>query len=362
MQPHRLSIGDTYVQPEPTVIGASDADCGELQSLTALPEAWSHPCSVDELIKAVFDHFTNLAALEEQNACARQSDTIVKQNRRNTYLDIKKRRLWEAQSQKFLKRRADVAKALSVNALYSVVAMQHLLALDAKDICVGVEQRCFDDRCTKGVNDQFLLDASRGRYCVDGSVFHYAESHEEETEEAFVQRLVDAVRTLVPPELLTSVTSVMSQSGLAALERAGLCSVAVSGGKQDVDYMLAPNSDGLEGVIVKLQVSRKGFKAYMRDEDSEEPSSCDSTSSIRKAATLTFGVDGVVDVVDLVEEIKVLRDGELLPSESLCRVIVFEKSTHESILNRAWRATARRCMQRAARCTDRCRGARRWAQ
>jgi len=344
------------MQPQPTVIGASDVDLGELQGLTAKSQSWPHPCSVDELITTLFGCLTDLAAKEEQKAVATKCNT-AKQNRRNAYLELKKRCFWEAQSQKFLRIRSDIVHTLSLNALYCAVAMQHLLALDAMDMQLSADQRCSDDTYTEGVSDQFLLDATRGRYSVDGILFHYAESHKQETEEAFIARLVDAVRTLVTPEMLPCVSSAMSQSGLAALERPSLCSIAVSGGIQDVDYMLAPNPDGLGGVLVKLQVHRKGFKAYMKDDNADEPLSCDSASSIRKAATVTYGVDGTVHVIDFMEEINVLRGGELLPLETLCRKISFHQARHQGSSQRVC-ARARRCMRRAVRCADRCRGAR----
>jgi len=345
------------MQPQPTVIGASDVDLGELQGLTAKSQSWPHQCSVDELVATLFGCLADLAANEEQKVVATKRDTTAKQNRRNAYLELEKRCFWEAQSQKFLRIRSDVVHTLPLDALYCAVAMQHLLALDAMDMHLSADQRCSDDAYTEGVSDQFLLDATRGRYSVDGRLFHYAESHEQETEKTFMARLLDAVGTLVPSEMLPCVSSAMSQSGLAALERSSMCSIAVSGGIQDVDYMLAPNSDELGGVLVKLQVFRKGFTAYMKDENVDEPLSCDSASSIRKAATVTYGVDGTVHVIDFMEEINVLQGGELLPLETLFRPVSFRQARQQGSSHRIC-AQARECMRRAVRCTDRCRGAR----
>ena len=91
----------------------------------------------------------------------------------------------------------------------------------------------------------------------------------------------------------------MSQSGLAALERASLCSAAVSGGTQEVEYWHEADPENTEGVLVKLQVCKKGFTEYILA-SSEDPSplSCDSGSMVRKAATVCFSINGEVDSGD----------------------------------------------------------------
>ena len=80
-----------------------------------------------------------------------------------------------------------------------------------------------------------------------------------EAEEAFVSRLTEAVRAATTPQLLGHVTSTISQSGLAALERASLCNIAVSGGVQDIDYTLAADPVHPDGVIVTLRVYRFSY-------------------------------------------------------------------------------------------------------
>merc|ERR1740117_1638765 len=107
--------------------------------------------------------------------------------------------------------------------------MQHLLEIDSEDASLPEDTRRCEDTCVDGVNWQFLLDAARGHYDVSGVAFDYSEVSGGEPEQDFVDRLVGEVRRATSSGLLARVTSAMSQSGLAALERACLCKVVVSG-------------------------------------------------------------------------------------------------------------------------------------
>merc|ERR1712136_347469 len=171
---------------------------------------------------------------------------LEKRNRRDVYLDEERSRSWQDRSKRFLERRHDTLASLSMDSLYSALAMQHFLDLDAADAARPLEMRCSDDGFAGDISDQFHIDAPRGRYTVAGDVFQFRASPGE-TEEDFVTRLTQAVRKIPPPGLLGRVTCTISQSGLAALERASLCSIAVSGGQHKVEYTLEadPVSAGL---------------------------------------------------------------------------------------------------------------------
>merc|ERR1719149_447642 len=98
----------------------------------------------------------------------------------------------------------------------------------------------------------------------------------------------------------------MSQSGLAALERASLCSVGVSGGAQEVEYRHQIDTENADTIIVTLQVCKSGFREYILASSSDpSPVDCDRTSKVRKTATVAFRTSGDVDVVDLIEDIDI---------------------------------------------------------
>ncbi|CAK0846703.1 unnamed protein product, partial [Prorocentrum cordatum] len=179
-----------------------------------------------------------------------------------------------------------------------------------------------EDSFTDGVNSQFFLDASRGRFTVNGEVFCFQDAAGED-EASFVARLEAAVRAVAPAALLERVTTAMSQSGLAALEKASLCTVVVSGGSLSVHYALTADSAGDPGsAVVELGMQRRDFRAYFAGSDDMEPLPSDVGSTMWKetAATVLFRPDGDVDVRELEDgvEIRTLpRAGRLLPAAAL---------------------------------------------
>jgi len=298
------------------------------------------PAALSEtaLLDAVFARLL-AAAKEEHAAVARERlrDSRAKRNRRETYLVAQTRSKWRTRSRRFLQRRRDLLSTLPPAARYGAIFLQHLLEVDASDALLPEHSRRFEDSFTESVSDQFLLDATRGRYEVEGEVFHFAESAADEPESAFLERLLMALRRLVPAALLPCVSMAMSQSGLAALERASLCAAAVSGGRQDVSYALCEDPEQPGGLLVTMQVHRHGFREYVvdsmavlvdDDDDDDGPRPCDSaTSSVRKAATLCYAAAGVVDVVAF-EVVEIRHRGQLVPMESLCKPILPEASLH----------------------------------
>mmetsp|Transcript_29498 Transcript_29498/g.81002 ORF Transcript_29498/g.81002 Transcript_29498/m.81002 type:complete len:392 (-) Transcript_29498:112-1287(-) len=358
---------------EPQVIGrATDVELEELEGLQnlATPELpWPHdrPSNElpDDLVQAVFDSLAAEAEAERrrvEDLQARAGDTPAKRNRRETYLGTAQRREWEGRARSFLERRSDVVRALSTEALYSAVMMQHLLDLDAADTGLPAAQRRSDDAYTGSVNGQFVLDAARGRYTVEGEVFHFAEAEGDEPEEAFVERVTEAVRRLALKQCgewqLERVTTAMSQSGVAALERSGLCRTAVSGGSLQVEYRLDEDLERKEGLVVRLQTRRQGFREYLPGGGGEgvedaTPLPCDATSSLQKTATVAYGPKGDVDVLDFCEDIDIRRNGERLEPELFCTAIPWRPAelagtVQEGTARRRWSLLD--CVQQLCSC------------
>jgi hypothetical protein len=213
----------------------------------------------------------------------------------------------------FFKRREDLLRSMTKLTLYSVLLMQHLLDLDVANVRLPLQQRCSEDTYDDdGVNQQFLLDAARSRYVVAGEVFDFAKACALEPQRVFTNRLVAAVLQTVPGCLVSLVTTAMSQSGCAALERASLHECVVAGGKHEVEYTLV--SDGY-GATVTLQVSKHGFREFFTCSSGDDPCTCDPGSSSVKKATIFFSSADSVDVLDFSEELRIVQDGELLPTE-----------------------------------------------
>lgn len=305
---------------QPRVIGAADAGVEELKTLK---HDWPHDISSQDLIDAVFDHLFTIASSErDRTVRLNLPETVAKRNRRDTYLKPERLAEWRARSEQFLERQKSIASKMSVEMLYSSVAMQHYLDLDCVDAHLPADLRRSEDTYEDGLSQQFLIDAPRGFYVVEGEIFNYADIESGETEAEFTQRLVSAVRRVTPAALVVNVTNAMSQSGLAALERASLCTTAVSGGTQEVNYSLEKDPADPDVVFVSLQVYRHGFREYiLASSDDPSPLSCDAGSIVKKSATVAFGLDREVDVVDLVEDIQIWQEGQLLPMEDLCVAI-----------------------------------------
>mmetsp|Transcript_1372 Transcript_1372/g.3692 ORF Transcript_1372/g.3692 Transcript_1372/m.3692 type:complete len:372 (+) Transcript_1372:96-1211(+) len=299
--------------------GALVAGGTELQELEGLhSEAASqgaHELPAEELVQRLFNSLLTDAEHERQRVERLKQchvEPIARQNRRGLYLDSDQRHVCEERSRQFLARRHDVAATLSMEALYSGLALQHILELEVVNLSLPVESQFSDSSCLDGINEQFLLDAPRTRYCIKGVMFFWASSRTNEGKDAFLARLVDAMRQAAPAKLLPLTTTVMSQSGLAALERASLCSVAVSGGRHEVDFGMELDPNKPNCVIVTMQTRKRGFSEFYAS-TGDDPIECDEASCIRKSAIVELYVDGTVDVVSYSEDINMLRHGEPLP-------------------------------------------------
>mmetsp|Transcript_11489 Transcript_11489/g.23290 ORF Transcript_11489/g.23290 Transcript_11489/m.23290 type:complete len:389 (+) Transcript_11489:90-1256(+) len=367
---------------EPQVIGKADkvdAEPEELRNLAAPDLPWPHDLPVGELepalVQAVFGRLVAEAEAEQARVVELQLeshavDTVAKQNRRKAYLDPERRRHWESRARNFLERRIDVVRGLSTEALYSAVMMQHLLELDAADPGLPADEHCAEDAFENGLNSQFLLDATRGRYIVEGEVFHFADAEGDEPEEAFLVRTANAVRRLTlqrgGTRLLERVTTAMSQSGIAAIERTSLCRTAVSGGSMEVDYRLDEDPGREDGLLVRLQTRRQGFREYMPCSGSggqdSAPLPCDAGSSLQKVASVAYGPTGEVDVLDFREDISIGRGGELLEAELLCAAVPWAPGDSSATAEGAPRWSLMNCMRSlCCRCRSQ-RGPQRQAQ
>jgi len=323
---------------QPSVVGAQDAELEHLTrgqdtvtTLVQLPVAAERSVlSADAVLEALYWSFLSSAEREKlQSQRLKINETAAKQQRREIYLNARRQRTWRKRSKAFLARHPSLPQQVSSRVLYSILAMQHLLERDIVDLSLPAEQRCSEDTYTDdGVNDQFLMDAARGRFVVEKEVFNFAEASEAtaEAEDDFVARLVVAVRACCPEPLLPAVTTVMCQSGLAALEKASLCSTAVSGGVQEVDYELWTEeaSDQRDSQVLKLQlqVRRSGFREYLHETaDDLEPMPCDRGSYINKSATVVFHPESIerIDVVAFAEEIDIRVASESIAPHNFCR-------------------------------------------
>eukprot|EP00929_Paragymnodinium_shiwhaense_P097589 TRINITY_DN59224_c0_g1_i1.p1 TRINITY_DN59224_c0_g1~~TRINITY_DN59224_c0_g1_i1.p1 ORF type:complete len:337 (-),score=76.26 TRINITY_DN59224_c0_g1_i1:112-1122(-) len=271
---------------------------------------------LDGIVEAVFQRLYRSAAEEERKAPLHEP--AFKRLRRQQYLDAKRLPTWKARSRAFLARAGGAAlssRRLSEEALQSAVMMQHLLEVEATCLEQGDGLQNPEESYTDGLNDQFLLDAPRSRFELNGEVLHWALSRDE-SREVFVKRLTARLRALAPASLLQLVSTVMSQSGMALLLRSCHYNVAVVGGKHDAAYSLQEPPDKQEGVTVKLVSKKKGFREYLRAGQHDfEPSECDGGSHILHTATIVFLPNGEIDVTDLQEQIEVRVHGSLQPLE-----------------------------------------------
>jgi len=265
----------------------------------------------------------------------------AKWNRQELYIDEDRRERACVASRRHLARHPEWLEGLArldEASLSEVVAMQHYLEVDLEDLSLPeAERRSEDTYSGAGGNicNQMLLDAARSAFMVDGEEFDFSAEvagHGEAVEanpcdverlqQALSDRLVAAVMRCLgdepPPLLLRAVTTTMSQSGLANVERA--CNepqVVVCGGDHHLRYELS----GLEAGVWELSLfTRKfGFEqcivygATPRDGAPGEeplPAACSSSSSASKLCRVRLrvgpggGVDG--DVVELRKELRIL--------------------------------------------------------
>eukprot|EP00929_Paragymnodinium_shiwhaense_P049288 TRINITY_DN24870_c0_g1_i3.p1 TRINITY_DN24870_c0_g1~~TRINITY_DN24870_c0_g1_i3.p1 ORF type:complete len:832 (+),score=187.78 TRINITY_DN24870_c0_g1_i3:32-2497(+) len=305
---------------------------------------------LDEAIRSFYERMKEEQLQDRRRReAASVEQSAARRNRQNLYIDAAKRQKAEAASRAFAAKQEEwylegSEKRLTAESLASRLALQHFMAVDLEDLSLPAESRLSNDAfdCQhEDVNEQFIKDATRSDYCICGQEFSYAgerlegnsgvgvaeesSAQMQQRSSEFTARLVSALRSGLgqrpAPLMLRSVSSLMSQSGMAHLERA--CSspaVAVSGGAQKVRYELS--SSGENSWEIRLTLSKSGFSqavVYEKEKGDVSPktvAACSSESRIAKSCTVRLGFGGAtssvvdVDVLDMEDTLCLIGDDE----------------------------------------------------
>mmetsp|Transcript_93189 Transcript_93189/g.259581 ORF Transcript_93189/g.259581 Transcript_93189/m.259581 type:complete len:412 (+) Transcript_93189:59-1294(+) len=238
-----------------------------------------------------------------------------KWNQQEVYLDLEKRTCARAASRQYLERHRDWLsgpRKVGDVALQDLVAVQHYVDLDVEDLSLPEAERRNGDVFLGpdgNICEPFLQDATRCSITVDGRKFSFQSRCErrgaaiaedpaevQRLREAFIDDLVAAVlrslgpREKAPTRLVRAVTSAMSQSGLASVERACYSSqVVVSGGDQTVRYKLQSREDDSWDVMLSVQKVRFE-ECIICSQFFEDPVivACSPKSFVSKACTIRF--------------------------------------------------------------------------
>lgn len=245
----------------------------------------------------------------------------AKWHRQEVYLDEARYARAREASRRHLRRHPSWLRGgrrLDAAALRDLIGVQHYLDLDLEDLTLPSAERRSEDTFTGAdgdVCDQMLLDAPRSLFVVDGQVFDFAAEMRasgvdsqrdvgevEKRRRAFCDRLVAAVRQALGGcgPLLRAISTSMSQSGLANVERA--CEapqVIVSGGEQNARYelqslsgdgpwdlTLSIHKHGFDQVIILGSIDDAGAKGRIEP----TPLATSSASSLLKACTIRFSL------------------------------------------------------------------------
>jgi hypothetical protein len=243
----------------------------------------------DERADAIINSFYN----ELRRRHAREREILedgscdipaTKWNQQEVYLDYEQFFKAQVASRRHLERHRDWLsgpKCYGDVALHDLVAVQHYIDLDFEDLTLPPEKRRNQDAffgADGNICEQMLLDVPRCAMKVDGNSFSFSDSSGQDSpggpevdqaermtsRKAYTESVVEAMMQCLrrhgePPALLVrAVTSVMSQSGLASMERACHSSqVVVSGGTHIVEYELGARQG--KAWDVTLSVRKTGF-------------------------------------------------------------------------------------------------------
>lgn len=273
----------------------------------------------------------------------------AKRNRQELYLNIGSLENALAASRLHLSKHPEWLQGSSkwdLQQLKEIAALQHYLQVDLDDLGLPPEARRSEDAyggVDSNISEQMLLDAPRSTFVVDGQVLDFASAightrrtsvnrdpdEVEKLHKEFTAQLVATVRQCLggspPPNLLRVVTTSMSQSGLANLERAcDTLQVAVSGGEQQLRYSLTSLSVSGGPWDVELFLRKTGFEqciicrsAVPGEFEDPIPLACSSRSSITKSCRIRYGFSAgdalEVDAQEMhIEHQLVDRQGRLL--------------------------------------------------
>ncbi|CAE8617977.1 unnamed protein product, partial [Polarella glacialis] len=311
---------------------------------------------LDEFYKAqLLKHQSERKHLEQSNQF--RPGPSAKWNRQELYLDPASLSLARSASRQHLLRHPEWllqgAQKLCAEELRDIAALQHFAWVDLEDLSLAPEERRSEDvfvGASGNVCEQLLLDATRAALWVDEEEFDFSKELRElraglqfgpeedrRRQSEFCDRVVAAVESSLgedPPAILTRVVSTaMSQSGLANVERA--CDrpqVAVSGGDQDLRYRmqrLAPDGPwdielfvrkvGFDHCIICRPPAQSiGRKHHVDDNEDLVPVPCSPSSCITKSCRLRYRMVGPsrevqVDTLSLNREHRLLdRNGRPL--------------------------------------------------
>jgi len=258
--------------------------------------------------------------------------TRQKQNVWATYTNKARLQKFANDSLAFVQQNADCrSRVMTVKQLRFLVLLQHFVSEDSSDFnrseLLRKHQDAFEGVLTDGVNSQLVKDAHRSEFSIDGSAFSMqdlpaqVEGMEADRGQAIAEFQTEFVTVLEryilafasrkklskggSKRLLQSVTTQMSQAGLANLERGSQASryfVGSLGLDQRTAYNLS-TMQTLEGEMLKLSIlcMKTGFSQYL-DKDRllkmsvvECPKQCKPESYLYQYATLSFSVGPQVD-------------------------------------------------------------------
>lgn len=313
------SISDAEAWAAPETTGALSEPCSNVKK-AELDLGTVAERVVDRFYEAQRSRFERERARLEKSGTGTISPS--KWNRQEIYLDGEQYERARLASRRHLARHPTWLRGryrLSRDVLRDIVAVQHYVDVDLEDLCLPVKARrsqdVFDYK-TEHVCHQLLLDAPRSRFVVDGKVFDFAQeraarqhagdgqasSGDANEADSFCDRLVAAVVCCLgdkcPPVVLRAVTTAMSQSGLANMERAlEFPQVVVGGGESDVAYELKSLGGGVWDLT--LSVHKHGFEQCIvyssfdpenRSTPDPRPMACGSSSSILKELSLRYSI------------------------------------------------------------------------
>ncbi|CAE7449621.1 nipblb [Symbiodinium microadriaticum] len=274
---------------------------------------------LDRAVQQLFQGLVREASEKQrQRAALGIQATGAKANREALYLDPTHRDRWEKLSRSFLERaleRMQADEAPDVCELRRLAALQHFLEVDIADLYLPAHQRCSEDSYLPeplcDVCVQLLMDVTRGVYVVQGTRYDFEvalaesgldvekQSLEVETlKEVFSSKVAADVRRHLTEsdaghmarrganQLVQAVTALLTQSGLANIERACGEQVIVSGGDQELYFELKQGPPRCWDLV--LSCKKTNFTSFMLNSrsDAMEVLACSPSSRIERFAVI----------------------------------------------------------------------------
>jgi len=286
----------------------------------------------------------------------RLQPSTQKANRWATYTDKERLREFMSRSMDFVRKHAECrVRVLGYAQLRFLVLLQHLVSEDTDDFHKPEKDRkhqdVFEGFLTDSVNSQLIKDAHRSEWSVEGRTFSVQGKFAEDScdgvgvedrkqaisvfQHDFVSALEDYLLEFCrrrglslsgTRRLLQSVTTQMSQCGLANLERSSQAAKYFVNGQgldQQTAYNISTMDSGTSGEALKLSMfcMKTGFTQYHTEETlglpahsfclPSPPRRCHPSSFLYQYATLRFlpaslrrGCDRInCDIIDALDEV-----------------------------------------------------------